>query len=473
MSLRLKDLVVAVLTQIPTVLVLAALAGLAWWGNAKDWKLQAMLMLEKPEEKKEKKEEYSGAGPMTLESPESADKAGLEVEEAKQRPMTGQVSANATLAFDQTRYAQLAARVPGTAWRVLCQSGDRVRKGDVLALVSAPEVGQARANLLAAVGQYDMKNIHFRHIQEGGSALPEHQRHEARLAVRAARLRMLTDLQALANLGLFIDPSSLEGLSDDAVARRLRRLGVEGVFPEGKEPADLPANLLPIVSPFDGLVVRREVVVGDLVGPNQPLFIVADTSRLWIDANVRQEDVERLALGQEVTFRDDSTGRTATGKLTWISSEVDPKTRTIRARAVVANPDGRLRPATFGSASVLVRNEPAVLTVPDTAIQFDGKGHMVFVRCEDSEKPNQRFCPRLVLTGNRAAGYTELLDSSALLPTQTIGLLAGSGGLLPTVGSWHVLEPLLTPLRPGDAVVTTGSYVLRSELLKTRIQSEE
>jgi cobalt-zinc-cadmium efflux system membrane fusion protein len=472
MSSRIKNGSLALLGQIPTVLVLAALVGLGWWGGRHDWKVDRMLGRTPPETEKKEKEDYPGVGPMTLDSPESAEKAGLETEEANLREMTQEVRANAVLAFDQTRYAQLAARVPGTAWRVFRQAGERVQKGEVLALVAAAEAGQARTNFLTALGQHDMKNEHLHHVTEAGGALPAHQVREAQMALREARLRLLTAQQTLANLGLFIRLEDLKGLSDDAAARRLRLLGLPQQM--AADPgADLPANLLPLVAPFAGQVVRRDIVVGELVGPAQPQFTIADLSRLWVQLDVRQEDAGQLALGQEMIFQADSTGQSATGRLAWISPEVDPKTRTVRARAEVANPDGRLRPATFGSASVVIRLTTKVLTVPDRAVQYDGKGHMVFVRCDDSEMPNQRFCPRLILPGLRAEGHVELLDSLALLPAQTAGLLAAPGGSLGAVCAWQMVEPLLTPIRRGESVVTTGSHALRSELLKSRISGEE
>jgi cobalt-zinc-cadmium efflux system membrane fusion protein len=192
---------------------------------------------------------------------------------------------------------------------------------------------------------------------------------------------------------------------------------------------------------------------------SQHQFIVADVRTLWLMLDVRLEDVRHLELEQEVTFRSDATGQTATGKLAWISAEVDPKTRTVRARADIANPDGRLRPATFGKVQVLVERKPRAVAVPDGAVQFDGRrnvpnhqaepllragyqhdgrrdvqAHLVFVRVSD-----EVFQPRVVRRGIQAGGFTEILSG----------------------------------VRPGEDVVTEGSHVLKSEMLKHLIASEE
>ncbi len=195
--------------------------------------------------------------------------------------------------------------------------------------------------------------------------------------------------------------------------------------------------------------------------------MVADTSRLLVHLDVRHEDAGSLALGQEVAFAADSTRQTASGKLTYISPEVDPKTRTVHCRALVPNEDGSLRPATFGTATVLVSSR-RVLTVPESAIQYDGKSNLLFVRLD-----SKTFDPRLVLPGTKTGGHVELQESAALIPAGLAGALAGPVDPLHAALGLHFTAPLLTTPRPGDPVVTTGSHVLRAELLKSRIGGED
>src|SRR5262249_48882806 len=154
--------------------------------------------------------------------------------------------------------------------------------------------------------------------------------------------------QALANLGLPVRPSDYRDLSDDEVARRLRTLGL----PPGLTGDDLPANLLPFRAPFAGVVLKRDITVGELASTTQPQFVLADTSRLWLLLDVRQEDAPRVRAKQLVQFTADPTGQEASGRIAWTSPEVDPKTRTVRARVEVENPNGELRPATFGKATI-------------------------------------------------------------------------------------------------------------------------
>jgi multidrug efflux pump subunit AcrA (membrane-fusion protein) len=188
--------------------------------------------------------------------------------------------------------------------------------------------------------------------------------------------------------------------------------------------------------------------------------------------DVRLEDAAHVAVGQEVTFRADAAGQRATGTLTWLSAEVDQKTRTVRARAVVPNPGGQLRPATFGTAQIVVGRNPEAVAVPDAALQWTGRAHVVFVR-DDYE--GKEYSPRVVLPGARAGGYTELGDARALSPAAALGLLAspGGGGPLQALAALPAQESTFRGPGAEDFVATTGSQVLKSELLKDRIGGED
>jgi cobalt-zinc-cadmium efflux system membrane fusion protein len=116
--------------------------------------------------------------------------------------------------------------------------------------------------------------------------------------------------------------------------------------------------------------------------------------------------------------------------VTWISTAVDDQTRTLRVRADIENPEGRLRDMTFGKAEITVRQTPDAIVVPNEAIQWEGCCYVVFVRLTDDI-----FQTRKVKLGAKDSVFTEVL-----------------------VGAM-----------PGEVVVTTGSHVLKSEILKSNL----
>lgn len=459
----------AVLHQIPTIVILVGLAFLGWWGAVQEWRLAKMFpwlpgreqtVKPAPSEKHENPTVTPDA--IALDSPESAGEAGIRTGKAKRQGVVHVVRAPGVLAFANSHYALASARVNGTSWRILAGSGQRVRKDEVLALVTAPEAGKARADFLTAWVAHDVKSRQIKRLEAAGDSVQERQILDARQMLREARVAMLGSHQALANLGLGLPLDSLRELSDDEVNRRVRLLGLP---PSVRDADDLPASLIPIASPLDGVVIRSEILLGEQTGPGQTSFVVADTSKLWLRIDVRQEDIDRVALRQPVTFRSTSTGQTASGEITWISAEVDPKTHTVKARADIYNPTGSLRPATFGEVEIEVGTVERV-TVPDAAVQWDGEARRVFVR-----RDNKTFEPRIVLTGTSRDERTELLDPRNLLPVALAGQLGG--GTLGTLGLLAACNEFLVPVVSGDVVATEGSNVLKSEMLKGRIGGDE
>jgi cobalt-zinc-cadmium efflux system membrane fusion protein len=132
-----------------------------------------------------------------------------------------------------------------------------------------------------------------------------------------------------------------------------------------------------------------------------------------------------------VTFRPDGDpDQAVSGKVSWISTAVDEQTRTVKVRADVENTDGRLLANTFGKGYVTIRESATAVAVPSEAIQWEGCCHIAFVRLTDDI-----FQTRKVKLGSKVNGFTEVL----------IGLL------------------------PGEVVATEGSYVLKSEILKSAL----
>ncbi len=358
-------------------------------------------------------------------------KAGIQLAAVEDRPMVATVGASAEIEYDPDHLARLSSRVPGTIWRMEKQVGERVRKGEVLCLIDSAEVGRLKSEVLQALAQVDVRSKTVKRVQasadQGFRTQAELQ--EAEAALREARIRGLGSLQALANLGLKVRSEDLSALSEEQSVERLRLLGIPESLKKSLEAA--PASLLPVIAPFEGVVLSRDGVAGEVVDLAKPLFGIADTRRMWILLDVRLEDAAGLAIGQPVHFRSDgSSDEVTVGKVLWLSTAVDEKTRTVKVRAEVENPEGRLRAHTFGAAKIVTRREEKAVAVPDAALQWEGCCHIVFVRLSD-----EIFQTRKVRLGTRNRGYTEIL----------VGVL------------------------PGEVVVTTGSHVLKSDILKSRL----
>jgi cobalt-zinc-cadmium efflux system membrane fusion protein len=446
---------------VPTAVTLGLLAALAIWGHHYDWKLAPPSRWWAGDAEKEKSSEEGrtrvetdpctpalacGLGyvrareadrrRVILPSEKAVASAGLETAEVSARPVEQGVEAVGELDFDRTRYAVLAPRAAGTVWHVAVKPGDAVKRGQTLALVEAADVGRAKTEFLNSLVQVETRADILSGLEKLPSSLvPAPQLRQARASLREGRIKLFNDHQVLSNLGLNIALKDVMDLKEEDAFKKVSALGVPEEMLRALPDEGRTANLLPLTAPFDGVIVSARKAKGEAVGPTEPQFVLADLGKLWLMLNVRPADAAGLSVGQDVFFTAAGVDGEVRGKLVWISPEVDEKTRVVSARVEVANPDGKLRPRTFGAARVVTRSKPNALTVPDDAVQADEGFNYVFVRAVEKTV----FYARRVTLGGRQNGFTEIVEGVAA----------------------------------GETVATKGSHALKSELFKDRIGGEE
>ena len=365
----------------------------------------------------------------------AVDLAGIDINLVDRGPVIETIKTTGEIVYDPTRVAHLSSRAKGTIWAVKKNVGDQVKQGDVLALVDAAEVGQLKSQLLKAKTQLDLNTKTFQRFSKlGGDIIPEQKIQEAKAAKSDAEFQLESTVQALANFGLLIDFDTIVGQPIIEVRANLRLLGIPQDIVESLDASRTSTNLIPLVSPRDGVVVMRNAVAGEVVETGKSLFTVANTKQMWLLLNVRLEEAERITLGQKIVFRPSGSQREATGSVTWISTEVDSETRTVRVRGELANAQGRLRNETFGGGEIVLREEDDAIIVPSDSIHWEGCCHVAFVRDKDyfKEGSYKVFHTRSVRPGVEMGKNTEVI-----------------AGLL-----------------PGEVIVTAGSGILRAELLK-------
>jgi cobalt-zinc-cadmium efflux system membrane fusion protein len=286
----------------------------------------------------------------------------------KPAPEVESVRANGVIDYDQTKVAQLSAKVRGTVWRVEKKVGQQVRKGDVLAIIESADVGQAKSAFLSAVTHLHSKQKIYDGLHRLDGVVASRQIREAESALREAKISAYVAHQALVNLGLPIRIEDVEGQTAAQMWKRVQFLGLPEEMAAKLDPSTTTASLIPLLAPFDGTVLGRDVTIGEVVAPSQPQFIVADLREMWIRLDIRAADAGKIRLGQETTFRLDSVTDEIRGRVAWISTEVDVKTRTVEVRIDVPNPltvmegDGRrlLSANSFGTGVIQLGKSPMV-----------------------------------------------------------------------------------------------------------------
>lgn len=367
-------------------------------------------------------------------SADSVTKLGIDVDVVQEAKMMDSVSANGELMFDPTRVTHLSAKAPGTVAFVYRTIGDAVRSGDILALVDAAQVGQAKTQLLQAAVQVQLRKHAVDRL--GGiaksGAIAQKSLIEAESSLQEAEVSLISARQALTNLGLDVS-GALDGKDATKIADDIRFLGIPTSLAATLPRGTSTANLIPVRASYDGVVVASEVVAGEVVETTKTLFTVADPQKIWLLVNVPQESAKYVKRGLPVRFRSEEESEIVTGNIAWISPSIDEHNRTLSVRVVIENPDGKLRDHTFGTAQIVLREEPNAIVVPTEAVQSTADAHFVFVRDKNyfDEAAPKVFHVRQVRMGARDGQHVELL--AGVLP----------GEIIATKGSSVILAQLL------------------------------
>lgn len=408
---------------VPPLLVVAAIAGTAYWGQRTEWTFtHSQPAAETPIADPVAQRPVVNLQPARVEfaSAEAVAVAGIDISLVWESRLTEQVSASGEVGFDPTRVARVPARSGGTTVRVLKSVGEAIRAGDVLAVVDAPEVGKAKTEFQQALVQGRLREKTRDDLTGAGAATSPAALREAEAAVKDAAVRTLAAAQRLTNLGLSVEPKDYKGLSVREVADRLRQLT--------GDPSATSDNLLPVRSPFAGVVLQADVVAGEVVEAGKPLFVVVDPSRVVVTFHVPAEDARRLTVGQAAFFRPDGGAGEHPARVISVGTAADETTRTVPVRAEADNTGGKLRAATLGRGRVVFRDVPQTLVVPREAVHtFQGQS-VVFVRDPDFLKAGgpKAFHVRVVRTGGRDDRNLEILAGLAareIVATKNSGVL--------------------------------------------------
>ena len=285
-------------------------------------------------------------------------RAGVRSEVVTEHVVTRPVRAPATVQLDERRVSVVSLRFEAYLEKVAdVTTGSRVKKGERLMRVYAPEI-------LAAAAQY--RSVLGQSASLGDGRAP---------AIEGARRR-------LENMGL---PA-------EAIAAIEKN-------------RDVPAAI-DWLAPRDGIVLERGAVEGMRAAPGDPMFKLADVSVVWVLADVAERDLGAVKKGDRahVTLRG-MPGRAFEGKVDLVYPQVNMASRTARVRVELANADGALMPNMFADVEIATGSGAPVVAVPDSAIVDSGRRRIVILDLGEG-----RFEPREVKTGVRGDGFAEVRE---------------------------------------------------------------
>jgi Cu(I)/Ag(I) efflux system membrane fusion protein len=283
-------------------------------------------------------------------------RTGVRSEPAQQRALIRPVKVPGTVQLDERLIAVVATRADAFVEEVAdVTTGDRVKKGQPLARLYAPEIAAAGA-------QY------------------------------------VTDLAG-----------GVRGASARGARQRLENLGVpREAIAEIEQTRKVPLTMT-WTAPRDGVVLERNVVDGMKMAPGEQLFRIADLSKVWVLADVPEYELSSIQSGAAVTIQVRSLpGRSFEGRVALVYPRVTKETRTTQVRVEIPNPDGVLLADMYADVEIATGDSAPVIAVPDSAVIDTGARQVVIL-----DRGEGRFEPRPVTIGRRGEGFTEIRDGIA------------------------------------------------------------
>lgn len=377
-------------------------------------------------------DEARGNGDEVRLAHDAVAKYGIQTSTARLWDLRPTIHVPARVGFDTEAMAHVGSPLRGRIVDVKVRVGDAVNVGSELAVIESPELGEAQAEFLqrgvavqTAGPAVDLSRVAWERAQglyeqSQGISLTEVQKREAEHKASVAALKAAESART-------------------AAANRLRMLGMDHA---GIDALATTGEVVPryaIRAAIDGVVVQREVTLGELVNPEREyLMVLTDASKLWVLADVPEARLMQVDVGSKAWVSVGSDGdeghKRVEGAVTFLSPFVDPTTRTAQVRIEIPVSELGLRPGMFAQAEIVTtspqhKDDTPVVAVPEEAIQTVEGAPAVFVPVPGEPDAFQK---RVVNIGTAVGG----------------------------------LVPVYAGLVEGEPFVTTGSFLLKAELGK-------
>jgi cobalt-zinc-cadmium efflux system membrane fusion protein len=345
--------------------------------------------------------------------PEEVTRSGVTVEPVERTAFRTYRTFPGVIRPNEHKLANITTLVRGRVAEVHVELGQEVTPNQLLAVLHSSDLGLAQSAYLKARAR--------RHVAEQA-----YQR-----AQYLFKEKVIGQAEAQRREGEMISI----GAEAQEAREGLRLLGMDDKEIRTLERTQTIRSHVPIVAPFAGRVIARNLTKGEVVETNRKLFVVADLSTLWVVGNVSEKDISYVHSATAVPNQQVEVHVTAypdevfQGTVSYVGDVLDTATRTMQVRLTLANPTGRLKPEMFATIRVLSEPAPDVLVVPEAAVQHDRNRSFVFVQQETGV-----FEARTIRLGDKNGTFAEVLDG----------------------------------VREGEPVVREGAFILKSELLKPK-----
>ena len=279
--------------------------------------------------------------------------AGISLATAEPAKIQSAIELPGEITFNQDRTAQVVPRLSGVVEAVKVDLGEQVKQGQVLAVIASTDLSERRSEFYAAQKRLALAQKTYRREKELW---------EERIS---AEQDYLQAQQALREAELTVANAKAQ----------LQALGSDAGKPDALSRYELRA-------PFDGMIVEKDITLGESVNTDDQIFIISDLSTVWADISVPANALSAVRVGSNAVIEATAFESSANGTVSYVGSLVGQQSRAATARVTLPNPEGVWRPGLFVKVQVGAGEASVPVAVSPDAIHTLEEKPVVFVRTD-------------------------------------------------------------------------------------------
>jgi cobalt-zinc-cadmium efflux system membrane fusion protein len=386
--------------------------------------------------------------------------AKVEVQEIGRETPTPKITVTGSVEPNQQKVQEISSLTAGRVEDVKVALGDHVSPGQVLIVLQSPQVAEMHGKLHEAETKLELATTTLARAKQAANKVAI-VKAKASLDEAQSTLRRITQLvsegltagkdlvaaksdfeRAQAEYNFQKDISFNREVADATAALKTAETeeahireslqALNAQLPSHADGSEHNISSLILRAPISGVVIDRSINPGTGIDAGKPLMTIADTSTLWVIANVPESEMRHVRLGMPARISLDT--KEITGNVSFIDPRLNEDTRTSRVRVVINNFDGKIQAGSFVQVELIRPADQTVFYVPSTAVQQVEGSPVVFV-----ENKTGLFAVRKVEAGDETQG----------------------------------LVPIKRGLSPGEKIAVEGSFVLKSKLLKSQLGEDD
>ena len=346
------------------VAVAVALGAIVFWPATSVAPQAPVAHVEAPQEEEEE-------GVLVL-NEQQIQAAGIQLAKAQPRQISSVLSLPGEVRFDEDRTSHIVPRAAGVVESVRVNLGQKVKQGELLAVIASQQISDQRSELAASERRFELARTTFQR---------ERQLWQDKISAEQDYLMARQTLQE-AEIALNNARQKMNALSGSAVL--------------------VGGNRYELRAPFAGVVVEKHLGVGEVVSETSAAFTLSDLSQVWVTFGVFPKDLNKVQVGRPVKVSSTEMGTDVMGTVAYVGNLLGEQTRTAMVRVNVPNPDDSWRPGLFVAVQVATDTYSAPVTVPVEAIQTVEDKPSLFVRTAEG------FATRHVELGASENGFVEV-----------------------------------------------------------------